>query len=132
MFVDLAGKKRELAPVLFILIDRGVMFTNLFEKMGRVRWRNSLGGKMAADVQISRVFAFLDDLMVLLRFPDCFLLRLNIVGESFVAPLVAANFGDIFFDGGQFLLRRCEFLFGESRSLCAAEPRPNQFSALIG
>src|SRR5947209_1936172 len=101
--------------------------------MGRVRWRNPLPGKMPANVQVSRVFSLLYDLMMLLRFSNGVLLGLNVIGESLVTRFVfTADLGDVFFNRTQLLVRGREFLLRQARGIGAAESRPNQLGAFIG
>src|SRR6266404_8162895 len=87
---------------------------------------------MPSNVQIRRIFSFLDDLMMLLRFANGVLLGLDVVGKTFVARLIfAADFRDIPFDRRQFFFAGREFLLGKSRSFCATHASPNQFSSLL-
>src|SRR5207248_4643661 len=107
-------------------------FRSVFEQMRRVWRRDSLSCEMPANVQVGRIFSLFDDLMMLLRFANCVLLRLNVVGKSFVAALViAADLGDIFLDRREFFFGGCEFLLRQSRRVRAAEPRPNKLGPLV-
>ncbi len=84
---------------------------------------------MPADVQISRVFSFLDGLMMCARFANASCCVRMLFVQMLVARFVfAAHFRDIFFDGGQFGFGRGSFSFA-SRQASALPSRARTSSA---
>ena len=77
LLVDLAGEQSELGFVLQMRIHCLSATMRLCQQLWRVRWCNTLCGKMPADAQIGRIFSFFDGLMRCPRVARCLLLRLN-------------------------------------------------------
>ena len=118
--------------MLLMSIHGGAMFAHTVEQMRRIRRSDALGREMPANVEIGWIFSFFNDLMVLLRFANGVLLRMNIIGEAFVTRFIfAAHFRNIFFDRGKLLFGGGEFFLRHSRGVAAAESGAHQFVALF-
>src|SRR6184192_2079224 len=103
-------------------IYRYAMFAHAIEQVRRIRRSDPLRREMASNVEIGRIFSLLDNLMMLLGFDNCILLGMNVLSKALVAPfIVAAHFGDIFFDRGKFFLGGGEFFLRDPGSIGAAE-----------
>ena len=82
--------------MLSVAVDGGPALLHLGKQMWCGRWCDPLRGEVTADVQISRIFLFLDGLMLLPRLLHFLLLRPAPFVECAIPRFeLAANPGDV-------------------------------------
>ena len=85
------------------LIHSAAVTVRVGEEVWRVGRRDSLGGKVSADVQISGGLAFLDLVMTRARFSHCLLLDADVLVQLSIARFKFTPYAlDFLFHDGKF------------------------------